>query len=492
MKQNNERFVIGMTASIRDAMEAINLGSAGIAIIVDGQRRLLGTITDGDIRRAILKGVDLGAPASSIMRTDPVTVPPDADTQHLRRIFIERSLKHIPVVDSGNRFIELVQVSDLLSIPLSNPDITDRECRAVLEVLQSSNLSLGPKVVEFERKIASYAGRRHAIAVNSGTSGLHLVVKSLGLGSGDEVITTPFSFIASSNCLLYEGVKPVFVDIEPDTYNIDPELIERAITKRTRAILAVDVFGQPARYDALDRLAQKHGLVVISDCCESIGSVYKGRPAGSFGVAGVFAFYPNKQITTGEGGAIVTNDDKLAALCRSFRNQGRGEKGGWLAHERLGYNYRLSDISSALGIVQLDRIEEIVQKRRDVAATYGRLLGGVKELRLPFIDPGVDRMSWFVYVVQLAEKFSRSERDYIVQHLSRAGIGANTYFQPIHLQPFYVERFGFKEGDFPITESISQRTIALPFHNQLGADSATIVAQRLIALINDVQACRAC
>lgn len=493
MKTNvkNEGFVVGAKATIREAMEAINLGATGIAIIVGEQRKLLGTITDGDIRRAILKGLDLGEPAVSIMRTDPVTVSPDADTQSLRRIFIECALKHIPVVDSQNRFVELIQVSDLLSIPLSNPDITDRECRAVMEVLQSSNLSLGPKVVEFEKKIAAYAGRRHAIAVNSGTSGLHLVVKSLGLGPADEVITTPFSFIASSNCLLYEGVKPVFVDIEPDTYNIDPKLIEQAITKRTRAIVAVDVFGQPARYDALAKIAEKHGLIVISDCCESIGSIYKGRPAGSFGAAGVFAFYPNKQITTGEGGIIVTDDDKVASLCRSYRNQGRAEKGGWLAHERLGYNYRLSDISSALGIVQLERIEEIVQKRAEVAATYARLLGGVKELHLPFTDPAVDRMSWFVYVVRLADEFSRAERDSIVQNLNRAGIGANIYFQPIHLQPFYVEKFGFKEGDFPITERVSQRTIALPFHNQLDASSATSVAKRLIALIDGVRTCRA-
>ena len=490
MKDKRKPYVIDSGASIRDAIEAINQGATGIAIIVDEKDKLLGTITDGDIRRAILKNTDLGTPAYSIMKSNPVTVSPDADTQHLRRIFIERALKHIPVVDSENRFIELVQVNDLLSIPLSNPDITDRECRAVLEVLQSSNLSLGPKVLEFERKIAAYAGRRHAVAVNSGTSGLHLVVKSLGLGPGDEVITTPFSFIASSNCLLYEGVKPIFVDIEPTTYNINPDQIEQAITTRTRAILAVDVFGQPARYDALARLAKKHELIVISDCCESIGSLYQGRPAGSFGAAGVFAFYPNKQITTGEGGAIVTDDEKLAALCRSYRNQGRGEKGGWLSHERLGYNYRLSDISSALGIVQLDRIDEIIQKRRDVAATYGRLLGNVKELSLPCIHPDVGRMSWFVYVVQLAKEFSRADRDHIVSQLIRAGIGANTYFQPIHLQPFYAERFGFKAGDFPITESVSQRTIALPFHNQLDTESAKAVAQRLITLINDVRICK--
>ena len=486
-------FVIKSDASIRQAMEAINHGeSAGMAIVVDNANRLLGTITDGDIRRAVLNNANLDSLASAIMRQKPVTVYPDTDTQILRRIFIEHAVKHIPVVDSDNRFIELIQVSDLLSIPLSNPDITDRERSAVLEVLQSTNLSLGPKVVEFEKKIAAYADRKYAIAVNSGTSALHLIIKSLGLGPRDEVITTPFSFIASSNCLLYEEVKPVFVDIDPETFNINPKLIEAAVTPKTKAILAVDVFGQPADYEALTSIAQKHGLALISDCCEAIGSIYKGRPAGSFGDAGVFAFYPNKQITTGEGGAIVTDSKKIADLCRSLRNQGRGEKGGWLCHERLGYNYRLSDISSALGIVQLERIDEIVKKRQGVADMYCDALKGVTDLRLPIIHPNVDRMSWFVYVILLDKNFTRSQRDTILSLLTRAGIGANTYFQPIHLQPFYVEKFGFKSGDFPVTESISERTLALPFHNQLDRESVATVAQQLERLINNVVTSPAC
>ncbi|MBI4423408.1 MAG: DegT/DnrJ/EryC1/StrS family aminotransferase [Elusimicrobia bacterium] len=489
MKLDRNDLFVGPDSSIKETMATIDRGNLAIALVVDGERKLLGTVTDGDVRRAILRGLGLDQPVSQVMKRAPLTVGPSTDTQELRRLFLESTLKHIPVVDSEGRVLELRLVSELLSVPLSNPDITDRERDAVLEVLRTSNLSLGPKVVEFEEKIAAYAGRKFAVAVNSGTSGLHLIVKSLGLGPGDEVITTPFSFIASSNCLLYENVTPVFIDIEPDTYNLNPDLIEAAITPRTRAILAVDVFGQPARYDVIEAIARKHGLKVISDCCESIGAEYQGRRSGRFGVAGVFAFYPNKQITTGEGGVVVTDDADVARLCRSYRNQGRGEKGGWLAHERLGYNYRLSEISSALGIVQLARIEEIILKRQKVAETYGRLLGRLPGIQLPRIHPDVTRMSWFVYVVRLADRFSRAERDQIVLSLTREGIGANIYFQPIHLQPFYRERFGFKPGSFPITEAVADRTIALPFHNHLTPQLAETVVRCLEEAIEGAPSC---
>ena len=474
-----EKLLVKQNISIRETMRLIDQSAIGIALVVDSDDRLLGTVTDGDLRRAVLAGRDLNAPVAGIMFRDPVTVTPSMDTQDIRKVFIESTLKHIPVVDGAGRVVDLLLVSDLLSVPLSNPDITDRERQAVLEVLQTAHLSLGPKVVEFEKKIAAFVGRKHAIAVNSGTSGLHLIVKSMGLGPGDEVITTPFSFIASSNCLLFEGATPVFVDIESDTYNIDPEKIEAAITGKTKAILVVDVFGQPVRYDEIERIAQRHGLKIISDCCESIGSEYRGRRSGSFGAAGVFAFYPNKQITTGEGGVIVTDDDELTKLCRSYRNQGRGEKGGWLCHERIGYNYRLPDICCAMGIVQLERIEEIVEKRQEVADMYARALGDFDELILPTVRPEVNRISWFVYVVRLADRFTRERRDGIIQTLNRHGIGANSYFQPIHLQPFYVQRFGFIEGMFPVAEFSSQRTIALPFHNSLTGKSIQAVADRL-------------
>lgn len=485
MNPRIERLSVAPNVSLRDAMRVIDREAMAIALVVDGEGRLQGTVTDGDIRRAILRGEDLQTPVARVMESHPITVSPNADTQDLRRIFVESVVKQLPVVDAAGRVVDLIQVNDLLKVPLSNPDITDQEIRAVLGVLQSSDLSLGPKVTEFEEKIAAYAGRRHAIAVNSGTSGLHLVIRSLGLGPGDEVLTTPFSFIASSNCLLYENVKPVFVDIEPDTYNIDAERLEAAVTTRTRGILAVDVFGQPARYDVIEAVARRRGLVVIGDFCESIGAEYQGRRASTYGIAGVFGFYPNKQITTGEGGAIVTDDEHIARLCRSMRNQGRAEQGGWLAHERLGYNYRLPDINCALGIVQLDRIEEILRKRQGVADAYGRLLKDVEGVVAPRIHPSVTRMSWFVYVIRLADRYARADRDRIVQALRRSGIGVNTYFQPIHLQPFYRKQFGFKEGDFPITEAVADRTVALPFHNRLTPAEVSTVSQRLQAALRE-------
>lgn len=488
MDPSKQRLLVKGSLSIRDTMRAIDQGTLGIALLVDDEDRLLGTVTDGDIRRAILRRVNLDDPVSMIMHVDPTTVGPGTDTQEIRRIFLESKLKQIPVVDKAGRILDIVTVSDLLTVPLSNPDITDREIEAVLGVLRSPHLSLGPRVVEFEQKIAAYAGRRFGIAVNSGTSGLHLIVRSLGLGAKDEVITTPFSFIASSNCLLYENVTPVFVDIEPATYNIDLARIEAAITTRTRAILAVDVFGQPARYDQISAIAQRHGLPVISDCCESIGAEYQGRRAGSFGIAGVFGFYPNKQITTGEGGVIVTDDAEVARLCRSIRNQGRGEGGGWLVHERLGYNYRLPEINCALGIVQLDRIEEILARRQTVADAYNSLLKDVEDIHLPYVDPEVTRMSWFVYVVRLAAHYAREDRDRVIQSLRRKGISAGYYFQPIHLQRFYREKFGFKEDDFPITEAVAERTIALPFHNQMTEDNVATVVSHLISALRELTA----
>jgi perosamine synthetase len=417
------------------------------------------------------------------MNRQPVTVGPGADAQEIRRLFMQFNLKHLPVVDDSGRVLDILTVAELLSVPLSTPDIGGREIEAVLDVLRTPNLSLGPKLHEFEKKVAEYAERRFAVAVNSGTSGLHLVVRALGIGEGDEVITTPFSFIASSNCLLYERAVPVFVDIDPRTYNIDPDRIEAAITPRTRAILAVDVFGQPASYDDIEEIARRRGLRLISDCCESIGAEYRGKKASRRGVAGVFAFYPNKQITTGEGGVVVTDDEEIAKLCRSMRNQGRGDGSAWLSHERLGYNYRLPDISCALGIVQLERIDEILRSRQGVADVYARLLTEVDSVEAPFVAPDTTRMSWFVYVVRLADAFSRQDRDEVLRDLRRHGIGANNYFPPIHLQPFYRERFNFREGAFPITERVAERTIALPFHNNVTVAECEAVVERLRAAV---------
>lgn len=373
-------------------------------------------------------------------------------------------------------------------VHLSRPDITEKEVRLINEVIQSPNLALGPRIKEFEEAIAGYVGRKHAIAVSSGTSGLHLLVRAYGIGEGDEVITTPFSFIASSNCILYERAKPIFVDIEDSTGNIDPERIEAAITSRTRAILPVDAFGQLARLDVIREIARRHGLVVIEDSCESIGSEYKGIKAGSgvFSDGAVFAFYPNKQITTGEGGMIVTDDDEVAFLCRSMANQGRGEAGVWLSHERLGFNYRMDELSAALGVAQMSRIEEIIAKRQRVAEMYNERLKDIPCVRLPYVAPEVTRMSWFVYVIRVelesAEKEPEKQerfRDNVMQHLLANGIGCRPYFTPIHLQPFYRRMFGYKEGDFLITERVGRSSIAIPFHNHLTAEEVDYVAQML-------------
>ncbi|MBL0389251.1 DegT/DnrJ/EryC1/StrS family aminotransferase [Tumebacillus sp. ITR2] len=348
-------------------------------------------------------------------------------------------------------------------IPLSGPDIGEREKELVLEVLQSGHLGLGPKAVEFERMMAAYAGTKYAISCNSGTSGLHMLVRAMGISDGDEVITTPFSFVASSNCVLFERAKPVFVDIDEATYNMDVSQIEAKITERTKAILPVHVFGQPANMTEIRRIADKYNLRIIEDSCEAIGAKWKGKSAGSLGDAGVFAFYPNKQLTTGEGGIVVTDDEELANLCFSLRNQGRGENGLWLDHVRLGYNYRMDELSAALGVAQMERVDEILSRRAKVADLYFEKLREVPGIILPQSVADAD-VSWFVYVIRFAEHLNRDE---IMVSLSKEGIGCRPYFTPIHLQPFYKEQFGFQEGDFPVTEHVAKGTLAIPFFTNM-------------------------
>ena len=364
-------------------------------------------------------------------------------------------------------------------VPLSAPDVTAHERQAVNAVLSGRTLSLGPMLPAFEAAMAQVAGTRFAVAVNSGTSALHLAVKAAGLGAGDEVITTPFSFIASANCVLFENAVPRFVDINPETYNMDPAAIEAAITPRTRAILPVHVFGHPCDMPAINALARRHGLAVIEDACEAIGARIGGRPAGSFGDSASFAFYPNKQITTGEGGVLVTNDEQTARLSRSWRNQGRADGAGWLQHERLGYNYRLSDINCALGLGQVGRLSQILAARARVAEYYRDALAEFPQLVLPATPAeGFDK-SWFVYVVRLRPEYEREARDGILESLRQQGIGCSNYFAPIHLQPFYQERFGYRGGEFPITEHTGDRTIALPFFNKLTRQQVELVAGAL-------------
>lgn len=370
------------------------------------------------------------------------------------------------------------------SIPLARPDITDLERSYVLRVLETPYLSIGPRIKEFESKLAEYTGVKHAVAVNSGTSALHLIIRSLDIVEGDEVITTPFSFIASSNCILFERARPVFVDIEPECMNIDSAGIEEKITPRTKAILAVDVFGHPAQWDKLEDLAAKYNLNLIEDSAEAIGSEYLGHKCGSFGDAAVFAFYPNKQITTGEGGVIVTDNNKIADLCRAMRNQGRMEGDQWLQHSCLGYNYRISEINCALGIAQLERIEEIIEARARVAQLYNERLETVRGITVPRIEPRTDntRISHFVYVIRLSEEYSQENRDNILKKLRAKEIGCGNYFSPIHLMPVYRE-LGYREGQFPITESVAARTIALPFYNSLTEPDIEYIVEQLRVLL---------
>lgn len=362
-------------------------------------------------------------------------------------------------------------------IPLSRPDISQREIDAVMDVLSGDTLSIGPKVEEFEQAIAKLTNRAHGIGVSSGTAGLHCCAIAAGIGEGHEVITTPFSFVTSTNCILYVGAKPVFVDIDPKTLNLDPEKVRAAITPRTKAIVAVEVFGHPGGMQELEQIARQHELVLIEDSCEGLGGYDGKRPIGSFGRASVFGFYPNKQITTGEGGIIVTDDDAFAALCRSLRNQGRDGM-AWLAHQRLGYNYRLSEINAALGVAQMSRLDDILDKRRKVAHMYMERLMTSRYLILPTLSDD-DVMSWFVFVVRLNDLFEPGDRDSVMQELRAMGIGCNNYFPPIHLQPYVAEKFGHSAGDFPVTEYVAARTIALPFFGKMTGKQVNTVCDAL-------------
>ena len=388
------------------------------------------------------------------------------------------------------------------NIPMSSPDLTDLERQAVLAVLGTPNLSMGSRIDAFEQAVAEYTGARHAIGVSSGTAGLHLCIHAAGVRDGDLVVTTPFSFVASTNVILFERAIPVFVDVDPETGNIDPALLEavlddlaaggEAARRRLprsgvenpgplRAVLPVDVFGQPADLDPILAAARRAGAVVIEDSCEALGAQYKGRQAGTIGDTGVFAFYPNKQITTGEGGMIVTDDDAAADLMRSLRNQGRAPGDTWLQHTRLGYNYRLDEMSAALGAVQMGRLNELLDRRAQAAGWYLERLEEIPGV-IPYrISPNTTRMSWFVFVVRFDPEI---DRDAVSERLGEAGVPNRPYFLPIHLQPYMVERFGYREGDFPVTEDLGRRGLALPFSGVMTEAEVDTVCRILSEIIN--------
>jgi perosamine synthetase len=364
-------------------------------------------------------------------------------------------------------------------IPLAKPVLGEAEEHAVIEVLRSGQLSLGPKLAEFERLFAERLGVPHACAVSSGTAGLHLALRAVGVGPGDEVITSPFSFVASANAIIYCGATPVFADIDPVTLNLDPAAAEAAITPRTKAILPVHIFGYPADMPAFERIAQKYGLVIVEDACEALGAKHADGPAvGGRGNPAVFGFYANKQLTTGEGGMVTLGDPAMKERIDSERNQGRAPDMGWLDHDRLGFNYRLSDVACSLGIVQLQRLDKMLADRTRVAELYRTALGGIEELELPCLDRGGDTRGWFVFVVQLPGAVDREET---IRALASAAIQSKPYLPAIHLMSFYRERFGHREGEHPRCEELAARSLALPFFPRMSEGQVARVAEALVS-----------
>jgi dTDP-4-amino-4,6-dideoxygalactose transaminase len=342
----------------------------------------------------------------------------------------------------------------------------------VTAVLRTPWLSRGPRLPEFEEALAERVGATHAVAVSSGTAGLHLCVRASEIRAGDEVITSPFSFVASANAVLYEGATPIFVDVDPVSLDLDPGRIEAAVTARTRAILVVHVFGRPAPMTDILAIARGRGLTVLEDACEALGAELEGRQVGTFGACGVFAFYPNKQITTGEGGVIVTDRDEWAEAMRSLRNQGRAPGDTWLQHTHLGYNYRMDEMSAALGVAQMERLDELLDRRQRVAGWYEERLSEQAGVSTLSISPATTRMSWFVYVVRFAAGIDRQA---VARRLAALGIPSRPYFTPIHLQPYFIERFGYQPGDFPIAEDLGRRSLALPFSSVMTEEQVETV-----------------
>ncbi len=366
-------------------------------------------------------------------------------------------------------------------IPLARPWIDEREEELVLEVLRSGRLSLGPTIDRFEELIAERVGAPYAAAVSSGTAGLHLLVRIAGIGPGDEVITSTLSFAASANCFLFESATPVFADVDPKTWNLDPAAVEAAITERTKAVVAVDMFGYPCELGPLMDICERHGLELIEDSAEALGAEYRGKPIGSHGPPAVFGFYPNKQLATGEGGVVVTHSEETYKLLVSLRNQGRSyEGGGWFNHARLGFNYRWTDVQAAIGIAQLEKLDRALELRSAAAARYAELLAEVDGVQLAPDDDAEHRRSWFVYVIVLDPEIDRAS---VMAELRERGVDVAEYVPCIHLQSYMREQFGFAEGLCPVAEGIAARTMALPFFPEIAADDQEYVVESLRAAL---------
>jgi perosamine synthetase len=367
------------------------------------------------------------------------------------------------------------------SIPLARPHIGERERELVMDVLRSDTLACGEMVPTFERRFAERVGTRFAVACSSGTAGLHVALDRLGIGPDDEVVTSSFSFIASANVIVHERATPVFVDIDERTLNVDPAAVEAAITPRTRAIVPIHIFGYPCDIEAISRIAGEHGIPVVEDACEALGCSVDGRAVGAHGNPAVFGFYPNKQLTTGEGGMVTTDAEDVAADLRSLVNQGRSDNGDWLVHQRIGFNYRMDEMSAAIGIAQIEKLDAMLEARRRVAERYGEALAGIDGVELPHRGP--EARSWFIYYVRLADGI---DRDAVAGGLAARGVATRPYLPAIHLQPPYRARFGFAEGMLPVTERVSRSTLALPFYVQLDDDDVAHVADSLREVLSEL------
>jgi dTDP-4-amino-4,6-dideoxygalactose transaminase len=366
-------------------------------------------------------------------------------------------------------------------VPLSRPYVDEREEELLLEVLRSGRLSLGPAIERFEELFAERVGAPYAAAVSSGTAGLHMLCHIEGVQEGDEVITSPISFVATANCFILEGGRPVFADVDPQTLNLDPAAVEAAITERTKGIVVVDMFGYPCELDELRAIAERHGLWLIDDSCEALGAEYKGRKIGSHGPSSVFGFYPNKQITTGEGGVVTTHSEEERDLLVSLRNQGRSYDSRWFHHVRLGFNYRITDLQAALGIAQLEKLDRLLAMRSDVAVRYSELLADVDGVETPHADDAEHKRSWFVYVVKVAPGV---DRDAVLERMAALGVEAGLYVPAVHLQPYLRERYGFAEGTCPVAEDACSRTLALPFFPHLEPADQELVVETLQESLN--------
>ncbi|QTA38778.1 DegT/DnrJ/EryC1/StrS family aminotransferase [Thermosipho ferrireducens] len=374
-----------------------------------------------------------------------------------------------------------------MKVSLSGADIIKEDIDEVIKVLKSGRLSLGPYTELFENSISNYVGAKYSVAVSSGTSALHLILRALNFQKDDVLLVPSFTFISSANVALYENGLPVFIDIEEDTGNMDPDALENFLAdtfsgktnynpKKVKFLMAVDIFGHPLDWERIISISEKYGLTIIEDSCEALGSEYKGKKCGTFGKAGAFAFYPNKQITTGEGGIIVTNDNTIVELCHAMRNQGRSKSSTWLEHKILGYNYRIDELSAALGYSQMKRIETIIKKRQKAAKYYSKIL---KYVETPTVKEYTTNMSWFVYVVKLPENTNRNS---VMSYMEEHGIQVRNYFAPVHLQPLY-KKMGWKEGMLPVTEQLSLRTLAIPFHSNISKEEQEYVAYHLAKAI---------